>query len=202
MSSLGVDHLIEFVAALLSMVYLYLEVKENSWLWLVGIVSSALYAYVYFYASFYADFGLMIYYVIISIYGWLHWNQNSDGNHSTELPIRRITLLQSVYLLIIGGGIYAFLLTILLYLPGYIGLSSSAFPYLDSFTVAASVIGTWMLTRKILEQWLVWIVVNCMCIVMFWLKELNFTTILFIVYLAGSVVGYIRWKNHYKIQLK
>lgn len=198
----NIDKIIELVAAVLSLLYLYLEVKENAWLWLVGIISSALYSYVYFASSFYADFGLMVYYVVVSIFGWIHWHRGGVISDNTNLPIQRLTLKLGFVLLIWLIFIYGLLLLTLLYLPGYIGLSSSSFPYVDSLTVAASILGTWMLTRKILEQWLVWIVVNIICVFMYWMKDLNFTTILFIIYSIGSVVGYIKWTKNYQLQIR
>ncbi|MBN2166266.1 MAG: nicotinamide mononucleotide transporter [Marinilabiliaceae bacterium] len=195
-----IDRFVELVAMILSLLYLYFEVKENSLLWLVGIVSSALYAYVYFKSAFYADFGLMIYYVVISIYGWIHWHGSKYNNVNIELPIQSITKEIIIKLLLVTVLIYVSLLIILLYLPGYIGLSSSTFPYLDSLTVSASIVGTWMLTRKILQQWLVWIVINSICVVMFWIKGLNYTTLLFIIYTIGSVIGYIKWLKNFKNQ--
>jgi nicotinamide mononucleotide transporter len=199
-TGLSQNEWIELVAAVLSLLYLYLEIKEKPLLWFVGIVSSALYAHVYFKSHFYADFGLQVYYVFISVYGWINWNKGAGNSTEKQLPIRRISLVQIFYLLGSMALIYSVLLVILLYLPGYIDLSSSSFPYMDSFTVAASLIGTWMLTKKILEQWLVWIVINFISIIMFWMKHLDFTAILFIIYTIGSVVGYINWLKHYRNQ--
>ena len=202
LNSFTLDDWIELIAMVLSLLYLYLEVKEKSLLWFVGIISSGLYAYVYFKTNFYADFGLMVYFVAISIYGWINWSKGGIDNKGKELPIKRISANEILLSVVFGAAIYGLLLLVLLYLPGYIGLSSSSFPYVDSFTVAANIVGTWLLTRKVLEQWYIWIVVNFVCIIMYWLKGLNFTTFLFVVYTIGSVIGYFNWLRLYKQQIK
>ena len=194
------DKLIELTAAVLSLLYLYLEVKENPWLWFVGIISSGIYTYVYFKNAFYADFGLMVYYVIISIYGWYFWIKGAQVTEKSELPIQRINWKQTIVLTLTGVVIYTVLLVILLYIPEYLDLSSSSFPYMDSFTVTASIIATWMLTRKILEQWILWIIINVLSVFMFWLKDMNYTMLLFVIYSVGAVIGYIRWIKHYQGQ--
>jgi nicotinamide mononucleotide transporter len=71
---------------------------------------------------------------------------------------------------------------------------------MDSFTVAASLVATWMLARKLLEQWFVWFVVNVLYIYMYWVKGLHPTALLFVIYACGSVIGYITWLRHYRLQ--
>lgn len=198
LASITISEWIEIIATILALIYLYLEVKEKKALWLFGILSSAIYAYVYFNSQFYADFGLMIYYVIISIYGWIHWVKGSQSDSQPDLIISRITLKQTLNLLAITAVIYSIILLILLYLPKYIGLSESSYPYIDAFTSAASIVATWMLSQKILEQWYVWIVVNAICIYMYYAKDLKTTAILFIIYTIGSVIGLRTWIKNYK----
>jgi nicotinamide mononucleotide transporter len=198
LASVTISEWIEVIATILALIYLYLEVKEKKALWLFGILSSAIYAYVYFDSHFYADFGLMVYYVIISIYGWIHWIKGSQSNSTPDLTICRITIRQTIKLAIITSIIYGVILLILLYLPQYIGLSESSFPYIDAFTSAASIVATWMLSQKILEQWYVWIVVNAICIFMYFAKDLNTTAFLFIIYTIGSVIGLRTWIKNFK----
>lgn len=198
LASITISEWIEVIATILALIYLYLEVKEKKALWLFGILSSAIYAYVYFNSQFYADFGLMIYYVIISIYGWIHWVKGSQSDSQPDLIISRITLKQTLNLLAITVVIYSIILLILLYLPKYIGLSESSYPYIDAFTSAASIVATWMLSQKILEQWYVWIVVNAICIFMYFAKDLKTTAFLFIIYTIGSVIGLRTWITNYK----
>ena len=191
---------IELTGIILSMIYLYLEIRAKTLMWFFGIISSLLMAIVFFKFAFYADMGLMIYYVIISIYGWIHWNSNKTQSIVHELPIVRISKRQfiiGVLILVLG---YFTLLQILLNAPEKIGLNASTYPYTDALTVAASIVATWMLAQKILEQWYIWIIVNTISTIMFAMKGLNYTTILYVVYTIGSIIGYINWLKNYRTQ--
>jgi nicotinamide mononucleotide transporter len=189
---------IEALGTVLSLIYLYLEVKEKKALWFVGILSSAIYAWVFFDAHFYADFALSVYYVIISIYGWIHWIKGASDETHHELEITRINIALSLKLFIITILLYLPILVILLYLPKYIGLLQSSFPYIDAFIAAASIVGTWMLSQKKLEHWYVWIVINITCIFLFYAKGLNTTAFLYLVYAIGSFTGLRTWLKTYQ----
>ncbi|MFT3739618.1 MAG: nicotinamide riboside transporter PnuC [Breznakibacter sp.] len=188
------DRAVELTATVLSLVYLYLEIKEKKLLWFFGIVSSALYAWVFFHSHFYADFGLSVYYVVISVYGWVHWGKMGDN---TGLPIKNITTKTLVGVAAATVLCYLSLLGLLLYMPEYLGLASSALPFVDSFTVAASITATWMLSQKIIQHWYVWILVNAISVAMFGVKGLYFTSGLYVVYTAGSIIGLMTWRRHF-----
>jgi nicotinamide mononucleotide transporter len=194
-----IDQWIEPLATVISIIYLYLEINEKKALWIFGILSSGLYAYVFFKSSFYADFTLNIYYVIISIYGWIHW-QGKQNSTDHVLPIKRITSKQIVLLIIGTTTSYFLLLMALLYIPEYFDLASSAFPYVDALVVAASISATWMLSQKIMEHWYVWIFGNAISIAMFGLKGLYFTSGLYLVYTIGSIIGLQTWKKNFASQ--
>lgn len=183
---------IELTGIVLSMIYLWLEIKAKMLMWLFGIVSSALMGWVFFKSGFYADMGLMGYYLIISIYGWIHWKtQNSDQ----KMPITHIKKAQTITSVVILSISYIVLLQILLHMPAVIGLKDSTYPYIDAFTVSASVVATWLLSQKVMEQWHIWIIVNIISTIMFALKGLHYTTILYVVYTIGSVLGLMNWSK-------
>lgn len=190
---------IEIIGIVLSLIYLYFEIKAKVLMWFFGIVSSAIMGIVFFQSGFYADMGLMLYYVIISIYGWIHWKK---GSNEKQLPIIHITKKQALAAVLLLGVGYLVLLQILLHIPGIIGLKDSTFPYVDALTVAASMVATWMLSQKILEQWHIWIVVNIISTIMFAMKGLNYTTVLYLIYTIGSFLGYISWMKSYRAQTK
>lgn len=190
---------IEIIGIVLSLIYLYFEIKAKVLMWFFGIVSSAIMGIVFFQSGFYADMGLMLYYVIISIYGWIHWKK---GSNEKQLPITLLTKKQAIATVLLLGVGYLVLLQILLHIPGIIGLKDSTFPYVDALTVAASMVATWMLSQKILEQWHIWIVVNIISTIMFAMKGLNYTTVLYLIYTIGSFLGYISWMKSYRAQTK
>jgi nicotinamide mononucleotide transporter len=181
-------HALELAAVLFSLAYLFLSIRQHILLWPMGLISALLYIVVFFQSKFYADMGLNGYYVVISVYGWIHWRRGRKGPDQV-LPVTRITLKTGV---ILG----------LLTLAGFLLIgwvlarhTDSPVPYLDALTTAASFAATWMLARKILEHWIVWIFVDALSMGLYIYRGLVPTVFLFAVYTAMAVIGYLEWKK-------
>lgn len=189
---------VELAGTVFAIVYLFLSVRENIWLWPVGFLTSSLYLVVFFQSRLYADMGLQAYYLFVSVYGWFHWRGRRKGHElpETKLPTRSINLIQWMKYLSLLLGLTIIIYFVLRYLPAYINLPDSDLPWGDAFTTAGGIVATWMLAQKILENWLVWVVINGFSLGMYVYKELYITVFLFIIYTAMSVVGYYRWKKH------
>lgn len=182
------DNIVEIIGTLSGLLFLYLEIKQNKWLWPVGLLTSVMYIYVFFVAKLYADMSLQFYYVFISIYGWILWSRGKSQQEK-ELPVVRLNMRLSLKLIVASIAIYALIAFIL------VNFTDGSVPYWDAFTTALSIVATWMLARKILEQWLVWIVVNSVSLGLYIYKDLNFTAVLFFFYTTMAVVGYLQWKK-------
>ncbi|WP_282125175.1 nicotinamide riboside transporter PnuC [Marinifilum flexuosum] len=182
------DNIVEIIGTLSGLLFLYLEIKQNKWLWPVGLLTSVMYIYVFFVAKLYADMSLQFYYVFISIYGWILWSRGKRQQEK-ELPVVRLNMSLSLKLIVASIAIYALIAFIL------VNFTDGSVPYWDAFTTALSIVATWMLARKILEQWLVWIVVNSVSLGLYIYKDLNFTAILFFFYTTMAIVGYLQWKK-------
>jgi nicotinamide mononucleotide transporter len=182
------DNIVEIIGTISGLIFLYLEIKQNKWLWPVGLLTSIMYIYVFFVAKLYADMSLQFYYVFISIYGWILWSRGKKQEEK-KLPVIRLHLNLSLKLVAASIGIYALIAYIL------VNFTDGSVPYWDAFTTALSIVATWMLARKILEQWLVWIVVNSVSLGLYIYKDLNFTAVLFFFYTTMAVVGYLQWKK-------
>jgi len=179
---------IEIVGAILSLIYLYLSIKQKISLWVFGFLSSAFYIVVFFQTKFYADMSLQFYYLAISVYGWFVWT-HAKPETGQELPASKMTT-RLILLLIVSS--------IIIYVIYYIVLArftDSTIPKADSLVGMLSVIGTWMLARKLIENWLVWIIADGIATGLFFYKGLYPTAILFIIYTAMAVVGYYQWKK-------
>jgi len=181
-------NIVEIIGTLSGFIFLYFEIKQSKWLWPVGLFSALMYIYVFFMAKFYADMGLQFYYVFISIYGWFHWSR-SKGESATELPVTALKIGLFFKLLLASLFIYIAISFIL------VNYTDSPLPYWDSFTTALSIVATWMLARKILEQWLVWVIVDAVSLGLYLYKELYPTAILFAFYTILAVYGYFQWKK-------
>ncbi|MDO9153292.1 MAG: nicotinamide riboside transporter PnuC [Paludibacter sp.] len=177
---------IEIAGAILSLIYLYLSIHQKVSLWIFGFISSVLYVVVFMQSKLYADMSLQFYYVVISIYGWINWKFGKDEK-GHELPIKRLNKKMIAKLIVAALLIYVGYFVILNY------YTDSTVPKFDSMIGALSVVATWMLARKYIENWLVWIVADGLAIGLFIYKELYPTAVLFVVYTIMSVVGYRQW---------
>ncbi len=180
---------IELLGAILGIVYIFFSIRQSILTWPVGLLTSALYVSVFFSTKLYADMGLQMYYIVISIYGWHEWIWGNSATKSEPLKVSRLNFRLGILLAAIS-----FMLFILMWfiLDNY---TDSTVPVADSLATSLSIVATWMLARKILEHWLVWIFVDAFSIGLFLYKELYPTVILFAVYTIMAVVGYIEWKK-------
>lgn len=178
---------LEYVAALFGVVSVYLSVKQNVWSWPTAIVNVGLYAIVFHSSRLYADMGLQVVYVIVSFYGWYQWLYG--GKNRTELKVSKTPRKLAVFLTFIGLS-FALLLGTVLHRT-----TNAALPYLDSLTTSTSLVAQWMMTKKLLENWLVWVAVDVVYIGMFVYKSLVLTAVLYAVFLVLAVMGYFQWKR-------
>ena len=182
------NHLVELLGVVFSIAYLVLSIRQNIWLWPVGIASAVMYIVVFYQAKFYADMSLNGYYFLVSIYGWIHWSGAASPGR-TVLPVTRIIRKTGWLSFLAFAGIFAGSAVVL------DNLTDSPLPWWDAFTTAGSVVATWMLARKYLEHWLLWIIVDLVSMGLYIYKGLYPTAVLFLIYTLMAVVGFVRWKN-------
>ena len=183
-------HWFEIIAATLGIIAIYFQIKVKPFYWIISLVVSSMYIVVYFSAKLYADMSMQFYYVGMSIYGlyvWLSGNNNSDKK---TIPISKIKNFKSWIIIVLISALSFIII-------GYIlkNFTDSNVPWWDSFTTSLSFVATWMLARKKIENWLVWIVVDATSVALYIYKQLYPTTILFIVLTLLAIVGYLQWKR-------
>lgn len=183
-------HYVEALGVVFSILYLYFSIRQNILLWPMGIISALLYIVVFFQSKFYADMSLNAYYFFISIYGWIVWKRGRSRS-GNKMPISRIGLKLGVILLLITAAVF--------FATGMIlsRYTDSPIPFWDAFTTAVSFTATWMLARKILEHWILWIVVDSVSLGLYLYRGLYPTLGLFAIYTIMAVVGFIEWKKEY-----
>jgi len=177
---------VEITGSILSLIYLYLSIRQKVSLWIFGFLASALYVVVFFDSKLYADMSLQLYYLVVSVYGWINWKR---GKEEKELPATKTTREMWLKLALATVAIYFIYYFVLLYFTDSTILKS------DSLVGALSIIATWMLARKLIENWLVWIVADALCVGLYIYKGLYPTVILFVIYTVMAVVGYIQWRK-------
>ena len=187
--------IIEILGTLVGLAYLWLEYRASIYLWIASIIMPAIYLFVYYNAGLYADFGINIYYLVIAIYGWAAWRfgfklfGRNDEVQNQELPIthtpRKVwtvaALASCALTLIIAWALTRF--------------TDSTVPWADAFTTALSVVGMWMLARKYIEQWWVWLIVDAACVALYIYKDLHFTAALYALYAIVAIFCYRKWKQ-------
>jgi nicotinamide mononucleotide transporter len=185
--ALAVANRWEILAVIFGIISVYLSTREHIWSWPTALVNVALYFIVFLEAKLYADMGLQVIYFALSLYGWYEWLYG--GENRTELHVTRVTRSLGLKLLLIGLASAAVLGTILA------RFTDASLPYLDSATTSTSLVAQWMMTRKILENWAVWVVVDVVYVGMFIFKKLYLTAGLYAVFLVLAVMGFIQWKR-------
>ena len=182
------DNYIEVFGAVAGIVYVFLEIRANIWLWPVGIITSSIYVWVFFNGKLYADMSLQIYYVIISILGWFWWVKGTSRENE-KLQITNLKLKTGIFLAITFVVLFAAMWATLQH------LTDSPVPGWDAFITSLSIIATWMLARKILQHWLLWIIVNITAIMLFIMRGLYPTAFLYAVYGTMSFIGLKEWRK-------
>jgi len=182
------QHYFELVASGLGFIAIFLQIKQNVWYWLISIIMVSMYIYIYIDARLYADMSLQVYYLVISFYGWYMWLFGKQvNNHKTQLTVS----YSSKSSLVLLGFVSVLLFFVIAWF--LVQFTNSDLPYWDSFTTSLSFIATWMLARKKIENWLIWIVVDAVSTGIYIYKELYPTAILFVFLTFLAMVGYQKW---------
>ena len=177
----------EAVAVALALAYLVLAVRQNSWCWGAALASTAIYTMLFLRAGLYMESALQLFYIAMAIYGWHRW-RTGGADHGTlgvttwTARAHTTAILGTVLLTVASGWLLA-------------RYTAAQLPYLDSFTTWASVVTTWMVARKILENWIYWFVIDGVSIVLYVNRSLHLTAALFAVYLVIIVFGYRDWRR-------
>ena len=200
--------ILQIAGVMLGLLYLWLEYRADIRLWIVGLVMPLVHGALYYKAGLYADCSMQVYYVLAGLYGWLVWRnaphkkaktarnaaagQPAQTARSAEPAAVRIGHTPLCY----AAGLTA------VYAAAHTGIyfllsrfTNSTVPFWDAMTTAASIVAMWMLSRKYIEQWLVWLAVDLITIGLYLYKGIPLTAGLYALYSALAVAGYLRWRK-------
>lgn len=184
----------EAVASLLGLAYLLLAVRRNLLCWLCAFVSTAIYLMLFAKAALYMQSLLQVFYLVMAVYGFLDWRRGRTDTGEVKIESWTVNRhLTMALLVIIASAINGWWLD---------HWTDSPAPYLDSFVTWGSVVTTWMVARRIIENWLYWIVVDSAAAWLYFSQGLLATTVLFIIYLGIVVRGYFVWRREQALQNK
>lgn len=180
---------LETVAVILSIAYLLLAMRENSLCWYCAFVSTGIYIWIFGDVSLYMESALNAYYMVMAVYGWYQWQRGGISSQGIKLSTWGIKQhLAAIGLVLVLSAISGYLLS---------QNTDAHMPYIDSFTTWGSVVTTFMVARKVLENWLYWIVINSVSIFLYIDRDLYQTAGLFTLYIILSVIGFIVWRKAY-----
>ena len=177
----------ELLAVSLALAYLVLAIRQNILCWPCAIGSAGIYIVLMALAGLYMESALQVFYIGMAAYGWYCWSRGGDGSGS--LPITDwppAFHLGPVLLIVLGSASSGFLL---------LRYTDAAHPYLDSFTTWGSIVTTWLVARKILQNWHYWFVIDSVSVYLFVSRGLWMTAALFVFYLILIVLGYRAWRR-------
>jgi nicotinamide mononucleotide transporter len=180
---------LQWIAAIVGAVSVYLSAREKIWSWPTAIVNVTLSAFIFYESGLYSDMGLQVVYLVLSIYGWHQWLHG--GEHRTQLHVTRASRRVWAWSALVGIVGWLVLARLTSMLPGV------SLPYLDSGLAALSLIAQWMMTRKILENWILWIIADVVYVPMYLSKDLVPTAALYAVFLVLAVIGFVKWRRSF-----
>jgi nicotinamide mononucleotide transporter len=194
---------LEFYATITGLVAVILSVLENVWSWILGLINVVL-AFVMFYQiQLYPDMFLQVFFFITNIIGFWQWKfpKELHANLKHELKISKLSLRQ-FFIYLAGGLVCTYLLGTfaknLSELIPQLFSKPSAFPYLDSFTTVMSIFATFLLIRKKVEAWWMWLAIDIISTYMYFVKEVKLYSLLYAVFCVIALLGAINWTKEYR----
>ncbi|MCB0707227.1 MAG: nicotinamide mononucleotide transporter [Saprospiraceae bacterium] len=181
---------LEIIATISGIICVLLQTREKIQAWAFGILSVAISAYIFYVSKLYSDLGLHIIYIFLNMYGWYSWTVRQNGE--TPAPVLSLSPKQAI----LYGGLTISMTILLGYLMGT--YTDADLYYFDAFTTSGSLVAQYLLAKKYLQNWLLWIIVDLVAIPVYLYKELYFFAFLFLVYLLICTYGYQSWRKERK----
>jgi len=183
--------LLQIAGVVLGLLYLWLEYRAHIGLWIVGLVMPCVHGLLYYRSGLYADCAMQAYYILAGLYGLAVWARTGRGNRREEpaarivhTPVKQWPVLAAAWVTV-QAAIYWVLVT----------WTDSSVPFWDSLTTALCVVAYWMLSRRQVEQWLVWLAVDIVTVGLYFYKGIPLTAGLYVLYCVLAVAGYLRWRR-------
>jgi len=183
---------IELLGAILGLIYIFFSVRQNIFTWPVGLLSSIFYIVIFFHSRLYAGMALQVYYAAMSIYGWYYWSKGENGATGEKVKVSFTQPIEWIKIVVIFIFV---LIAIVLILKKY---TDSDVPYLDALTTTAGIIATWMMARKLIENWIIWVFADLISVGLYIGKHLWVTAFLYLVFTVMAVIGFIEWRKNLK----
>ena len=184
---------VELIGTVFGLISVYFASKANILTWSTGIINEAFLFVLFFQVHLYADMFLQVYFFVVTIYGWYNWNTKTAENKIDNISSNTRWLYATV--IILGSVLSGFIIkNIHLYLPSYFKIEA-AYPYTDSFVMVLSIVATVLLARKKIESWHLWILVDAICVILYFKKGVYFLSLEYMIFLVLASYGLYNWKK-------
>ena len=179
----------EIIAVILGLISVYLTTRQNVWCYPLGIISVFVYIFIFREVKLYADMGLQVFFIVLQAYGWYEWLYGGKDHSALNVSwASRSVYTINILFIAIATAILGYTLH---------KLTDASLPYVDSFLAVLSMSAQWLMAKKYIENWILWIIVNIGSIGMYGYKGLYFTMFLFAVYFGLAIFGYKEWKKSF-----
>lgn len=182
---------IEILSVAFALAYLVLAIRQNLWCWPCALVSVVLAMVLFLDARLYMESALQIFYFAMAVYGWLQWRRGGRDHSGVAVhwwtPLRHLVTIALIVIVSAGFG-------------WLLSRTDAAFPYLDSFTTVAAIVTTFMVARKVMENWIYWLVIDSILVYLYLARGLNWYAGLYAFYLVLVVLGFRAWWKHFHEQ--
>ncbi|MDP4535208.1 nicotinamide riboside transporter PnuC [Alkalimonas collagenimarina] len=188
---------LELLAMLLALAYLLLAMRHSLWCWPAALFSTVIYTYVMWQYALLSDALLQVYYAAMALYGWWHWRLLQQTKQQSKAGVKPVlewgwqAHLTLITVATAAGLVLGYLMA---------NYTHADYPWIDAMTTSFSVMTTYLVVRKLLSNWLYWLVIDLVCVYVYLQKGLYFTTALFVLYSLLAVIGYVAWRSHYRQQ--
>jgi len=183
---------VELIGTLAGLASVYYASRANILTWPTGIINEAFLFLLFFQVQLYADMFLQVFFFVVTIFGWYQWKLVPQTKRISSLYKSRL----NIFISLIAGTLLAGYLfsNIHHYLPAWFKVQA-AYPYIDSFIMVTSVVATLLLAKKKIENWYCWIVVDAVCVGLYWKKGVHFLSLEYLVFLGLASYGLYNWKK-------
>ena len=170
--------------------YLLLAIRENIWCWFCAGVSTAIYVGLFIDARLYMESALNAFYFAMAVYGWQVWRTGRSDGHEKAVVVWPLPVHATAIGVIVAASV----------ISGYLldASTDAAFPYIDSLTTWSAIWATFLVARKVLENWWYWLVIDVASVFIYWSRELELTAALFVLYVIMIPFGIVSWSRSWR----
>lgn len=180
---------LEVVAIIFGLLSVWYAKKDNIWVFPTGIINTVIYTYLLWRWSLLGDMMINFYYAVMSIYGWYHWTRKKDD--VVKFPISTLTFYEKKVSIVLFIGTVVFVIAVYTFFDKFTHWTS----YVDTVVTGIFFVGMWLMARRKIENWILWIIGDIISIPMYFVKGYSFTSIQYLIFTIIAIFGYLEWKK-------